>query len=117
MSEEEPELKGLPPPRPFCVEGGVWEEAKRVEELQSFRTGEGARGNVHEVWVSVQVLPRVEWGALLQIISGVTDFFWRRESKQVNLGLCDPEIIICMSACDLLHLLSMWNMYIHGLMD
>lgn len=74
MSEERPELGGLLAPWSRRVEGGVQEGAGREEELQSFRTGDGEWGNVHEVWVSVPVFPRVGRRDLLQANSGIEDF-------------------------------------------
>ena len=60
MSEEEAELGSLPPPGPWRVEGGVREETGGREELRGDRTDGNARGDVHEVWVSVPVLPRLD---------------------------------------------------------
>ena len=75
MREEEPNIEDLPPPWPWCVEGGDWEETSRGTTLQGARADEDKWRNTHEVSVSVQVLLRVVWGELLQAEKGIKDFF------------------------------------------
>lgn len=77
MSEEGSTVEGLPPPWPCLVEGGVQEETKWMEKIQSFRTFAATSCKANGVWVSVQVLRWMEGSELLWACSAIRlRHFW-----------------------------------------
>lgn len=73
VSEEEPQLQGLPPPGPQGLEGYDEEGPTGREKLQSSRTDKCTRCNVSEERVSVPVLPGEGWREMLPSCSRIKD--------------------------------------------